>query len=339
MAKYAEDLAAWQREQEAAAAAAAKKADEAAASAAQQGKESATKAKSADGDGKTSKSTESKKADKPSADKKEGKPAKKQSEEPSRATGDCNSFIPGTEVLMADGSARPIEEVKLGDLVLATDPVTNTTGSEPVAALIVGEGRKHLVELGFDSTGDGTAVEKVTATAGHPFWLPEHGTWVEAGDLRLGEWLRAASGRLVRIVEIRSWTQPERVHNLTVSNRHTYYVQGRNTPVLVHNTSTCPVPKLTDNSLKHSFDRHAAQWFGGEPKIADFMPQWQALIENAMRSSKIVPWPSGSRDTHACISRVQGKWFVAQFDRSSGVLVTAFRPNRKQLSSMLKRLG
>ncbi|WP_433517740.1 Hint domain-containing homing endonuclease [Nonomuraea sp. CA-143628] len=40
---------------------------------------------------------------------------------------DCdpgNSFVPGTKVLMADGSAKPIEGVKIGDQVVAADPVT-----------------------------------------------------------------------------------------------------------------------------------------------------------------------------------------------------------------------
>jgi lipoprotein-anchoring transpeptidase ErfK/SrfK len=46
----------------------------------------------------------------------------------------CNSFVPGTEVLMADGTTKPIEDVKTGDKVLATDPKTGRTKVETVTA-------------------------------------------------------------------------------------------------------------------------------------------------------------------------------------------------------------
>lgn len=39
----------------------------------------------------------------------------------------CNSFLPGTGVVMADGTIRAIEDVRIGDLVLATDPETGQT--------------------------------------------------------------------------------------------------------------------------------------------------------------------------------------------------------------------
>ncbi|MFD4789672.1 hypothetical protein ACFWN1_21950 [Streptomyces sp. NPDC058459] len=48
----------------------------------------------------------------------------------------CNSFVPGTEVLMADGTARSIEEVKTGDKILATDPKTGRTTVKTVTAQI-----------------------------------------------------------------------------------------------------------------------------------------------------------------------------------------------------------
>ena len=49
------------------------------------------------------------------------------------AGGSCktsNSFTPGTLVLMADGSTKPIEDVETGDKVLATDPETGETTVE-----------------------------------------------------------------------------------------------------------------------------------------------------------------------------------------------------------------
>lgn len=271
MAKYAEDLAEWKRqieeaaerarklEEEAAAArrrvqeaaaAAAKKADEAKATAAKQGKSSATKAKKADGDGKASKSAETKKNDEPK--KSTGKEAD------TGGSGGCNSFVPGTAVLLADGTTKPIEEIDLGDKVLATEAETGATSAEPVAALIIGEGQKNLVEVTIDSDGDkGSATERLTATDGHPFWVPSVGEWLKATDLQAGQWLRTSAGTWVQVTEVKRWTQQKRVHNLTVASKHTYYVLAGDSALLVHNTGgSCP----TDEAGLEVASRAAGQF-------------------------------------------------------------------------------
>ncbi|MCY0944083.1 polymorphic toxin-type HINT domain-containing protein [Streptomyces antarcticus] len=253
MAKYAEDLAEWKRqieeaaerarklEEEAAAArrvaqeaaaAAAKKADEAKATAARQGKSSATKSKKADGGGKVSKSSEARKGDAP---KKSGS---KDSDRGSSETGEtCNSFVPGTNVLMADGSAKPIEDVKIGDEVVATEAETGKTQTETVTAEIRGQGFKSLVKITVDVDGDPkTADDLLTATDGHPFWVTDLNAWVKAMDLRPGQWLRTSAGAFVQVKAVeRRWALSATVYNLTVSDLHTYYVLAGATPVLVHN--------------------------------------------------------------------------------------------------------
>ncbi|MFF9662122.1 polymorphic toxin-type HINT domain-containing protein, partial [Streptomyces althioticus] len=79
---------------------------------------------------------------------------------------------------------------------------------------------------------------EVTATDGHPFWVPELGEWLDATDLQPGQWLRTSAGTHVQITAIERWTSlGATVHNLTVGNTHTYYVLAEATPVLVHN---CP---------------------------------------------------------------------------------------------------
>jgi Hom_end-associated Hint len=54
-----------------------------------------------------------------------------------------NSFTPETHVLMADGSSKEIEDVVVGNKVLATDPETGRTEAREVVALIAGEGEKQ----------------------------------------------------------------------------------------------------------------------------------------------------------------------------------------------------
>ncbi|WP_309505732.1 Hint domain-containing protein, partial [Streptomyces phytophilus] len=66
---------------------------------------------------------------------------------------ESNSFTAGTPVLMADGTTKPIEDVKVGDKVLATDPETGKTSIETVTAEIVGTGSKNLVQITIDVDG------------------------------------------------------------------------------------------------------------------------------------------------------------------------------------------
>ncbi|WP_170166737.1 RHS repeat-associated core domain-containing protein [Lentzea atacamensis] len=153
-------------------------------------------------------------------------------EEVAEAATKClvNSFVPGTRVLMADGSSKPIEQIKLGDQVLATDPETGQSRAEGVVRTIVGDGSKNLVQL----TVDGQS-EKIVATDGHRFWLPELKEWVRADKLVAGVWLQTSSGTWVQVVQVRRWSAEQRVHNLTVSGAHTYSVLAGNTAFLSHN--------------------------------------------------------------------------------------------------------
>ncbi|MEJ3741937.1 polymorphic toxin-type HINT domain-containing protein [Actinomycetes bacterium KLBMP 9797] len=152
-----------------------------------------------------------------------------------RSLPDCarNSFMPGTLVLLANGSTKPIEEIDVGEVVLATDPETGVTAGKTVVATIVGSGAKNLVRVTVD-TGEQTA--EVVATAGHPFWVPELGDWLDATDLRPGQWLRTSAGTWVQITAIERWSQAATVHNLTIPDIHTYYVSVAQASVLVHNS-------------------------------------------------------------------------------------------------------
>ncbi|MFJ6984412.1 MULTISPECIES: polymorphic toxin-type HINT domain-containing protein [unclassified Streptomyces] len=150
---------------------------------------------------------------------------------------ESNSFVPGTRVLMADGSTKPIDKVRPGDKVLATDPRTGKTSVQTAAATIIGKGTKDLVRITLKiHDGSTTTTATVTATAGHPFWVPALRKWLDAGRLKPGQWLQTSAGTWTQISAIKSWTAPgATAHNLTVTDAHTYYVLAGATPVLVHN--------------------------------------------------------------------------------------------------------
>ncbi|MEU4243625.1 polymorphic toxin-type HINT domain-containing protein [Actinoplanes sp. NPDC026619] len=143
-----------------------------------------------------------------------------------------NSFAPGTLVKMADRPTKPIERVKVGDEVLATDPETGETSAQKVTELHVNIDTE-LVDLKVD-TGRGSAT--VHTTKEHPFWDPERLKWTSAGDLEPGENLGVAHpGVTATIGSVREFRGPRTMYNLTIANFHTYYVLAGRTPVLVHN--------------------------------------------------------------------------------------------------------
>ncbi|WP_344748995.1 polymorphic toxin-type HINT domain-containing protein [Streptosporangium vulgare] len=159
-----------------------------------------------------------------------------------------SSFVPGTKVAMADGTEKPIEQIKVGDKVIATDPKTGITTAKPVIALITSQGAKNLVQITVDTDGDkGTATGVVIATDQHPFWVSNQRNWVKATKLQTGTWLQTSAGDRLQVVGIAKWTTGhQRVHNLTVDSFHTYHVVAGNKNVLVHNSNTQQNPDCGD---------------------------------------------------------------------------------------------
>ncbi|WP_251091650.1 polymorphic toxin-type HINT domain-containing protein [Streptomyces sp. Caat 7-52] len=170
------------------------------------------------------------------------------------AAKECNSFTPGTLVLMANGSTKAIADVRIGDKVLATDPKTGKTKPETVTAEIKGTGRKHLVKVTVDIDGEkGSRKASVTATEGHPFWVPALHAWLRATDLAAGDWLRTSAGTRVQVTAVKRWSAQSVAHNLTVADLHTYYAVVGGTPVLVHNdpVDVCILPSHGIDSAKY----------------------------------------------------------------------------------------
>ncbi|MGC5012807.1 polymorphic toxin-type HINT domain-containing protein [Streptosporangium sp. DT93] len=160
-----------------------------------------------------------------------------------RRDSECSSFVPGTKVLMADGSSKSIEKIKVGEKVLATDPHTGKTEAKSITALIGSTGEKRLVRISV-ITDDGKPgkTRAVLATDQHPFWVEFERRWVDADQLKPGMWLRTGSGTFAQVSSVKvQLTKKQNVHNLTVADIATYYVFAGIAPVLVHNSGgPCP---------------------------------------------------------------------------------------------------
>jgi hypothetical protein len=150
-----------------------------------------------------------------------------------KGLGSCaaNSFTADTLVKMADGTRKRIADVRVGDRVLAADEDSPDSAprSARVATVITGLGSKKLVDV---SVAGG---KPITATEGHPFWVPSRHQWVTAGELVAGDWLRTSVGTFVQVTAVAHRSGWERVYNLTVGAEHTYFVLASGNAVLVHN--------------------------------------------------------------------------------------------------------
>ena len=145
--------------------------------------------------------------------------------------GKC-SFAPATPVLMADGTAKPIKDVRIGDNVAATDPTTGKTSGKAVTAL-----HDNLdTDLADVTITDASRHHSVLhTTQNHPFWDASTGKWTRADQLHPGDRLTTPAGTAATIVAVHSFTGSKHMLNLTVANIHTYYVLAGAVPVLVHN--------------------------------------------------------------------------------------------------------
>ncbi|MER6609172.1 polymorphic toxin-type HINT domain-containing protein [Streptomyces sp. NPDC000927] len=168
-----------------------------------------------------------------------------------------HSFPPGTQVLLADGTTRSIEAVRVGDRVTATDPETGLTAARPVTDTITTEDDKDFTRLTV-VTDRGRAT--LTATDNHPFWLTGARRWADAEDIRPGDELRSPTGASFRVAGVADEKGLRRTHDLTVGDLHTYYVLAGTTPVLVHNSGPgCGSNWMSPDKLPHHYMRTSDQ--------------------------------------------------------------------------------
>lgn len=144
-----------------------------------------------------------------------------------------NSFAGDTPVLMADGTNKPIDQVKVGDQISNAEPDSPTVQRHTVTAVHITDTDHDFTDVTL-ATADGPRT--ITSTTHHLFWDTTTHTWTDAGDLKVGQQLDTPGNGHVTITSLRRYATTIRTYNLTIDGVHTYYVLAGDTPVLVHNT-------------------------------------------------------------------------------------------------------
>ncbi|RRS00092.1 RHS repeat-associated core domain-containing protein [Glycomyces terrestris] len=164
----------------------------------------------------------------------------------------CKSFVPGTEVLLADGTRVLIENIRQGDRVQAVDAVTGQVATgEVLVAHRTPSQERGLIEIAIDTDLDGTGDTVVVSTVGHPFWVADDNvesesavdaTWNEipadwrpARSLEAGSWISTGAGTWVQVTAVLERQTVTETYNLTVKGLHTYLVAAGDASILAHN--------------------------------------------------------------------------------------------------------
>ncbi len=128
-------------------------------------------------------------------------------------------FLEGTAISMFDGSTKPIEQIKVGDNILAYDEES-------------GEMKADRVKLVHEPVERGSYLllnKTIRLTREHP--VLSAGTWVQAGQLTVGGAVTGEDGNPVMVRSIEMIDGPVMVYNFAVNPFETFVADG----IIVHN--------------------------------------------------------------------------------------------------------
>jgi RHS repeat-associated protein len=141
----------------------------------------------------------------------------------------CGCFVAGTLVDTPVG-LRPIEEIRVGDLVISRASFGGAMANKTVTALIRPHNRA-VYEVKIEQSGRGTS-ETFGVTDDHP-WMSKDGRWLTTLQLHADDQLQTEDGARARVVSVVATNRTANTFNLEVADNHTYFVG--NERVWVHN--------------------------------------------------------------------------------------------------------
>jgi hypothetical protein len=139
-----------------------------------------------------------------------GGPQTVQVSSPSQTTMDC--LAAGTKV-WSEAGPLSIEEVRVGDRVLAQDPDTGELAYKPVLGTTI-RPASQLVKIDVGQSG-------ITTSGGHLYWVAGHG-WRKARELKSGDEIHSVRGT-VRVSKVEK-AEFAPTYNLIVADFPTYFV-------------------------------------------------------------------------------------------------------------------
>lgn len=193
----------------------------------------------------------------------------------SRCIDGVECFVAGTLVTMGDGSLKPIEQVREGDLVMSRDEVSGKTEPKKVTSL-----SSHLAPATMALTlSDGSHVE---CTPDHPFYVLNKG-WTPARESGIGTSIVTRAGPAVQVTAVENFDRSAKVFNFSVEDAHSYFVGSG--AAWVHNACKFNQLGMTKKSARQRLNR-AVTGNGTNGQAHHIIP-WESrsnpLVEAAAR--------------------------------------------------------
>jgi len=184
-------------------------------------------------------------------------------------------FLPGTKILMADGSEKNIEDVIVGDMILTREgPFKNRLIADRVVNTMRHDVKEYMI---INGTLRVTPVHRILV----------NGQWTEIGQVKIGDWLIDVNGQKVIVETIEHVRKPVTVYNFETQDSHTYLADY----IYVHND------KGGGGTVRSNFV-DTAYWnahvkTGGDGKasvsfdLPDNLTTWVAMVRSASKETDV----------------------------------------------------
>lgn len=192
----------------------------------------------------------------------------------------CGCFAQGTMVRTPLGLS-PIEDIEVGDFVLAWDQQTGSVEARTVTNLVRPEPKVIWELIARDADGE---TEAFSVTDDHP-WYVERAGWTETQQLKVGQRIETADSRGATILSIARTDRIEQTYNLTVSGLQTFLVGDDG--LVVHN---CEPLNIMGRALAKKFGRPGSKFdqVKGGPAELNRAAQkiYDDIVQNGAKSER-----------------------------------------------------
>ena len=247
--------------------------------------------------------------------------------------GCVNSFAGATPVLLAGGTSKPIDQVRVGDHVQNAYPGA-ATGQEDhvVTAVHVTYDDRDFTDVTVATPGGS---KTITSTAHHLFYDVTTGQFTAAADLKPGDRLQTSDGTTT-VVGIRDYSAAIVTYNLSIDGVHTYYVEAGAAPVLVHNCDLHDMARAesaksttTNYAAAVARDSYTGVWAYGESSMtpAEVHEALKGPLEALIQEhGSMAEWPPGE---------------CAEFNACNNLLLksAAINPDEVEYATIIRQTG
>ena len=220
-------------------------------------------------------------------------------------------FAAGTPLVVDfEGNSRSIEEIEVGDYVLAR---SEFDAAGPLELKRVEEKFVRVAPV-MELVVRG---QVITTTAEHPLYVAGEERFVPAGELTLEDQLVDSQGRPIAIDAIRVTDRLITVYNLRVADFHTYFVGGKlwQFDAWVHNASYAPSKALSTGDNAEILGKNLAR--EGRGTIAG-----QAAGHIVASTGTQRQWAAAARSRE-----ILAKYRIGINDAANGVPIGTPRPH------------